>query len=169
MKRVAVFGNTGAGKSATSRKIAAAKSIPLFVLDEIQFRPGGKEVDKQQFIESHNQLMAQPEWVIDGFGNLETLWPRLEIADTLVYIDLPLRIHFWWVTKRFLKGLFTAPKGWPEKTPLLKATLNSYKVLRVCHQRLTPAYRRFVKKNSEHKMVIHIRSVKDLNHFLNNL
>lgn len=169
MIRVAGFGNTGAGKSTTSRKIASAKSIPLIVLDEIQFLPGGIEVDKQRFIELHDTLIKKTKWVVDGFGNLETLWPRLEKADTLVYIDLPLRVHFWWVTKRFIKGLFSSPEGWPKNTPLIKATFNSYKVLRLCHQHLTPTYRRYVKNNTHHKRIIHIESVKALNQFLSEL
>ncbi len=165
MKRVAVFGNTGAGKSTTSRKIASTKSLPLFVLDKIQFKPGGAEISKQAFIDSHNKLMEKEQWVIEGFGNIETLWPRLEKADTLVFIDLPLWVHYWWVTKRFIMGLFSSPQGWPKGTPLLKATINSYRVLQLCHRQLTPAYRRFVKKNTAHKTVIHIRTVKALNHF----
>jgi hypothetical protein len=43
---------------------------------------------------------------------------RFAVADTLVYVDLPLFIHFRWVTKRLAKGLFADPPGWPENSPL---------------------------------------------------
>ena len=70
--------------------------------------------------------MAKDEWVIDGFGCLETVWLRLEKADTLVYIDLPLYVHFWWVTKRFITGFFSPPKGRPDNPPIWKSSMNSY-------------------------------------------
>ena len=38
MKRVAVFGNAGGGKSTLARRLA---ELPLYPLDLIQFRPGG--------------------------------------------------------------------------------------------------------------------------------
>ncbi|MES1164128.1 MAG: isopentenyl transferase family protein [Verrucomicrobiota bacterium] len=40
MKRVAVFGNTGAGKSTLARRLADLTGIPLFPLDLIQWLPG---------------------------------------------------------------------------------------------------------------------------------
>ncbi len=44
MKRVAVFGNAGGGKSTLARRLAELTGLPLHPLDVIQFRPGGGEV-----------------------------------------------------------------------------------------------------------------------------
>jgi hypothetical protein len=33
------------------------------------------------------------------------------LADTLVYVDLPLVTHHWFVTKRLINGLFANPEG----------------------------------------------------------
>src|SRR5580700_11690637 len=71
-------------------------------------------------------------------------WERFAKADTLVYIDLPLVTHGWYVTKRLIKGLFVAPEGWPENSPLWSSTMNSYRVLWPCHRRLTPRYRQLI-------------------------
>ena len=59
-------------------------------------------------------------------------------ADTLVYVDLPLATHYWWVTKRLIKGLFATPEGWPDNSPMWSSTMDSYRVIWRCHRRLTP-------------------------------
>jgi adenylate kinase family enzyme len=37
MKKVAVFGNTGGGKSTLSKQLAEITGLPLYVLDKIQY------------------------------------------------------------------------------------------------------------------------------------
>ena len=44
MKKVAVFGNAGGGKSTLARRLADLTWLPLILLDMIQFRAGGGEV-----------------------------------------------------------------------------------------------------------------------------
>ena len=166
MNKVAVFGNAGAGKSPTSRKLAQITHLPLHVLDKIKFGEGGVELPYQQYLAAHQQILEQPQWLIDGFGCLESTWQRLAQADTLVFIDLPIHTHFWWVTKRFVKGLFKPPEDWPDKAPLIKSTINSYKVLWLCHKKLTPAYRRYVNKVANEKTIFHLRSKKQIAEFL---
>ena len=109
MKRVAIFGNAGGGKSTLARALAASTGLPLHVLDELQFRPGGVAVPHEEYLRAHAALMNRDEWIIDGFGCIKTVWERLDAADTLVHVDLPLATHAWWVTKRLVKGLFVSP------------------------------------------------------------
>ncbi len=166
MKKVAVFGNTGGGKSTLSKNLAEITGLPLYVLDKIEYEPGGKKVAYEDYRQAHNRILERDRWIVDGFGCLETLWTRLDAADTLVYVDLPLTRHFMWVSKRLIKGLFQNPEGWPENSPLLKGSLNSYQVLIACHQKLTPKYRQYVKQNQETKAVYHLKSVKSMAQFL---
>ena len=42
-----------------------------------------------------SDLMAQETWVIDGYGDNTTVWERVGAADTLIYVDLSLPIHYW--------------------------------------------------------------------------
>ncbi len=165
MKKVAVFGNTGGGKSTLSRKLSEMKNLPLYILDKIQYKPGGVRVPYEEFKQNHEEIISQDEWVIDGFGSLEMVWLTLGKADTLVYIDLPLSVHFWWVTKRFITGFFVPPKGWPENSPLLKSSLQSYNTLWLCHQRLTPKYRDYVLEAKKTKKVYHLQSTQDIKNF----
>jgi len=165
MKKVAVFGNTGGGKSTLSKKLSQITGLPLHILDKIQFQPGGAEVPHEDYKHAHQQILATDKWIIDGFGSMETLWPRLDEADTLVYVDLPLYVHFWWVTKRFITGYLKPPEGWPQNSPILRSSLSSYRVLWLCHKYLTPRYRDYIKQAQSTKNVYHIRSTQDISQF----
>ena len=165
MKKVAVFGNTGAGKSTLSRQLSEVAGLPLHVLDKIQY-PGGVEIPLEEYRQAHAQILATSQWVIDGFGCMKTTWQRLEAADCLVFLDLPLRVHCWWVTKRLISGIFRTPEGWPEGSPILKSSLTSYRTLWLCHKRLTPKYREYVGQARSTKQVRHLRSPKQIDRFL---
>jgi len=158
MKRVAVFGNTGGGKSTLARRLADITRLPLYPLDLIQFKPGGGKVPHEEYLAAHAELLRRDEWIIDGLGTVATAWERFAAADTLVYVDLPLITHHWFVTKRLLKGLFVPPEGWPDNSPLWSSTIDSYKVIWGCHRTLTPKYRQLVAEAAGAKRVHHLTS-----------
>jgi len=170
MKRVAVFGNAGGGKSALAKRLAEMTRLPLHVIDKIQFRPDGNKVlqkiPHEQFLREHADLLRRDEWIIDGFCSVASAWERFAQADTLIYIDLPLVTHHWWVTKRLIAGLFVPPEGWPEYSPVWSSSMSSYKVLWLCHYRLTPKYRQLVAEMAAAKRVHHLRSAAEIAAFL---
>jgi adenylate kinase family enzyme len=165
MKKVAVFGNAGGGKSTLSRRLADITGLPWVPLDSIKYQPGGGELPPAEFKAAHDELLKQDQWIMDGFGSLDTLWERLDTAETLVYLDMPVWRHYWWVTKRFLQSAWVPPAGWPERSPLLPGTLNAYTTVRLCHTKLTPKYREYVKQAKTTKQVYHLRSHQDIAQF----
>ncbi len=162
MKKVAVFGNTGGGKSTLARRLAELTGLPLYPLDLIQYKPGGGEVPREEYLRAHAELLNKDAWIIDGFGDAASAWQRFAAADTLIYIDLPLLTHYWWVTKRLLKAPFARAEGWPENSPMWESTINSYKVVWRCHRRLTPRYRQVVADVATAKRVHHIKSPAEI-------
>jgi adenylate kinase family enzyme len=145
MKKVAVFGNAGGGKSTLSTRLAEITGLPLYTLDIIQFRDGkyrpdekdGGKLPDEEYVSIHREVLSRDEWIIDGYGSLPTVWERISAADTLVYIDLPLIAHYWGVTKRFAAGLSRNPNGWPGNSPIWESTLDGYRVIRLCHRHLS--------------------------------
>jgi len=166
MKKVAIFGNAGGGKSTLARKLAELTGLPLYILDMMQFRAGGAAVPQEEFLKAHAELLRRDEWIIDGYGGSKLAWERFAVADTLIHVDLPLFTHFRWVTKRLLKGLFANPPGWPEGSPLISSTISSYRVLWPCHRHLTPKYRELVSAARGYKRVHHLRSAAGIEAFL---
>ena len=166
MKKVAVFGNAGGGKSTLARGLAEATGLPLYPLDQIEWRAGGEKVPHEEYLKEHEELLARDAWIIDGFGCKASAWRRFAAADTLVYVDLPLLNHFLWVTKRLVKGMFVNPEGWPERSPIVRGSMSSYRVLWPCHKYLTPKYRELVAGEGGGKQVHHLRSPAQIEAFL---
>jgi hypothetical protein len=106
----------------------------------IQFRKGGARVPDDELVRLHADILAQPQWVLDGFGTRQTFEAMLREASVLVYIERAPLVHYWWVTKRFLQSPFAKPLGWPEGSPLLESTLSSYRYLRLSPRFWTPDF-----------------------------
>ena len=166
MRKVAVFGNAGGGKSTLARKLAEATRLPLHSIDLLQWRVGGEPVPHDEYLKAHADLLARDAWIIDGYGCRPSAWERFASADTLVYVDLPLPVHAAWVTRRLVAGMFRTPEGWPDGSPMLRSTLSSYRVLWPCHKHLTPKYRQLVADARATKRVHHLRSPREIEAFL---
>jgi adenylate kinase family enzyme len=174
MRKVAVFGNAGGGKSTLARRLAEITGLPLYVLDIVQF-PGGRyrpeekdggKVTHEDYLKIHKEILSRDQWIIDGFDTMALAWERFAAADTLVHVDLPILAHCWGVTKRFAAGQFRNPKGWPENSPVWESTLDSYRVVWRCHRRLTPRYRQLLADAASSKRVHHLRSRAQMKAFL---
>ena len=74
--------------------------------------------------------------------------------------------HYQRVTRRLIKGLFVNLAGWPERSPIWSSTMQAFRVLQVCHRRLTPKYRELVAEAAVSKRVHHLRSPRDVRAFL---
>jgi len=174
MRKVAVFGNAGGGKSKLSRRLAEITGLPLYVIDIIQYRDGryqpkearGGKISIEAYWEIHAELLHRDQWIVDGFDSAALAWERFAAADTLVYVDLPIMTHYWGVTTRFAAGLFKNPKGWPENSPIWESTWDGYRVVGRCHRLLTPKYRQLVADAAVSKRVHHLRSRSAISSFI---
>ena len=92
MKKVAVFGNAGGGKSTLARRLAEITGLPLYTLDIVQFRdgrywagePDGGKMSDEDYLKLHADILNRDRWIIDGYGSLASAWERFAAADTLV-------------------------------------------------------------------------------------
>lgn len=166
MKKIAVFGKPGSGKSTLSKHLASATGIELYALDSIVYKKNGGQVDRKTYDEAHENILSSDNWIIDGFGPIESFNKRLNTADTLIYIDLPYATSYWLVTKRLLKGLVVKPEGWPDGSSIFKGTLESYKVLKLCPKFWNDNFMQKLEKISANKSLYVIRSTSELNNFI---
>ncbi|UWZ98894.1 adenylate kinase [Vibrio splendidus] len=166
MKKIAVFGKSGSGKSTVSKALALATGIELHQLDSIVYKANGEFVEREVFEQAHESILKSESWIIDGFGPLGSFNTRLDVADTLVYIDLPYSISYWFVTKRMLKGLFVKPEGWPDGSSVIKGTIQSYKTLKLCPKFWNDDFKSQLELRTKEKEVYIIRSVTELNNFV---
>ncbi|GLX78587.1 topology modulation protein [Thalassotalea insulae] len=166
MKKIAVFGKPGSGKSTFSKKLASVTGIQLHQLDSIVYNSDGSQVDSQTYHEKHQNILVSDSWIIDGFGPIASFNKRLDAADTLIYINLPYTVSYWLVTKRLLKGLFIKPEGWPAGSSVLKGSIASYKMLKLSPTFWHGDFLQQLEKKSPGKSVYVIRSLAQLNHFI---
>jgi adenylate kinase family enzyme len=100
LKRIAVIGLPGSGKSTFASKLGRMLNIPVHHLDRHMF-DGWKKRDKQKFLAVKEALVNEESWIIEGCS-LSTLEMRFARADTLIYFHLPRLLCIWRVFKRLL-------------------------------------------------------------------
>jgi len=99
MQRIMVIGPCGAGKSTAAQRIADTLGLPLTHLDRLHWKPGWVEGSLEDLRDELAEIVTQDIWVIDGnYGRSIDL--RLERADTVLYLDFPIRLCLWRAAKR---------------------------------------------------------------------
>ena len=89
MERVMVIGCGGAGKSTLARKLGEKTGLPVVHLDQIWWAPGHwQHIEKPEFDEKLALELQKPRWILDGNFN-RTIEARLEVCDTVIYLDYP--------------------------------------------------------------------------------
>lgn len=94
MKRVAIVGCGGSGKSFVARTLGELLDAPVTHLDAIFYDSDWNELPLPAFEEKQRALMMAPTWVIDGNYH-STLPVRLRACDTVVFLDLPTITCLW--------------------------------------------------------------------------
>ena len=168
MTRVVIIGNAGGGKSTISRVLSTDTGLPCFAIDRIQWQPGWVRTPDQEYDRAHDELISGERWIIDGFGSWESVNRRFEACDTIIYVDLPIWLHYWWATKRQIRAIFAGRPDGPEGCPMLPVTLRLYKMMWWLHREMRPKLLEAIDRYASEKRVIHIRSPKQLAAFARN-
>ena len=84
MRRVAIVGTPGAGKSTLARKLGARAGLPVIHLDQHHFLPGWQRKSDEEWDRIAAELLAGERWVMDGAFAMEEAVAR---ADTIVFLD----------------------------------------------------------------------------------
>ena len=118
MRRVLIIGPCGSGKSTLARELAPRMGLPLVHMDQLGWQAGWVETEKAELIARLAEVVAQDEWLIEGnYGS--TLKPRLERADTVIYLDFPVRLCLWRLARRIMshrgRSRPDMPEGCPER------------------------------------------------------
>lgn len=163
IKRIAVIGNSGGGKSALSRKLAEHYHLPLTHIDSIQFLPGMVIRPLDETRAQLNDITAKDRWIIDGYGPLDLLETRMALATHILFIDFPIWRHFWWCTKRQIKNIWTKrpelPDGCNELT--FQHTIKLFKTVWRVHNKMRPEMLKILNRPVYSNKTRMIRSLSD--------
>jgi adenylate kinase family enzyme len=112
MPRIVVIGTGGSGKTTVAKELARRHGIPHVELDALFHGPGWTETPAEEFRRRVAAATAGDRWVVDGGyeGKLGDL--VLARADTVVWLDLPLRVALTRVTRRTIRRIRTGEELW---------------------------------------------------------
>jgi adenylate kinase family enzyme len=166
LTKVAVIGNAGGGKSTLCRRLSAARQLPLYVVDDLQWRPGWVQTPAEEFRRLHDAILEQERWIIDGWGARACIEQRFEAADTLILVDFPLYVHYWWALKRQFKSLLRPAAYGPAGCPMWPVTWRLLKLMWTLHRTARPELIALINRYAGRKAVFHLRSPRELRRFM---
>ena len=118
IKRIAIIGNAGSGKSTLTQKLHKITNLPVYYLDQYFWKPGWVRTDPDEYKKMHDAICDKEEWIIDGI-NLRVMEYRIKKADMIIFLDLPRYICLYRIFKRtfqnYGKETLSSPKGCPER------------------------------------------------------
>jgi adenylate kinase family enzyme len=119
VRRIAVVGSGGAGKSTCARRLGALTGIPVIHLDRYFWQPGWVETPSEQWRALQADLGAGESWIMDGnYGG--TFDVRFARADTVLVLAMPRWLcltRALWRTLRN-RGRDVQAEGCPERVDL---------------------------------------------------
>jgi adenylate kinase family enzyme len=101
VRRIAVIGPVGAGKSRLADELGRLLGIRVIHLDTLFWKPGWVPTPLDEFEAMQRRRLADESWIVDAqFDDILPDW--LHAADTVVFVDTsPLRC-LWRVSRRRL-------------------------------------------------------------------
>jgi len=167
MMRVAIVGNVAGGKSILSLRLGEATNLPVYALDKLQWSKGWVVTPEHVFEEKHDALLSKERWIIDGLSSWATLNKRFAKADTIIFIDYSLWVHYYWALKRQLQTLFKPRTNFPSGCPMLPKTNQLFQLIWQIHKKFRPKLIMLVEEyKNKGCTVFHIKSPSELKGFI---
>jgi hypothetical protein len=110
--KIAVQGTGGSGKTTVAKELARRHGVPRVELDALFHGPNWVETPPEEFRRRVAAATAGDGWVADG--NYDSSLGDLVLgrADTVVWLDLPLRVSLSRVTRRTIGRIRTGEELW---------------------------------------------------------
>jgi adenylate kinase family enzyme len=166
MRRIAVIGNGGGGKSTLARALGNHLVIPVREVDQVQWLPGWRRAPLDEVVPILESWAASDSWVIDGFGPWPVIDRRMGRADTIVYVDLPFHTHLLWAAKRQIVSLVRR-RAWAGQTAPPPSLL-LFRTLRRVHA-MRPELLELVTKNGRAAKLVRLRSPHEMTRWLDEI
>ena len=113
MRRVAVLGTSGSGKTTFARGLSERLGVPFVELDALNHvGPDWIEATPEELRSKVAPIVATDSWVVDGSyrGKLGDL--VVERADIVVWLDLPMRVWLPRLVRRALVRVIRREELW---------------------------------------------------------
>ncbi len=166
MTRVAIIGNAGGGKSTLAKALAAAHHLPYYEVDQLQWLPGWVLAPVESVRTRIEEILRQDAWVLDGFGPWDSIEERFALADTIILVDLPLWVHYWWAAERLIAAAQGKDVGAPEGCSWVSMTKRLFKLMWDIHHDLRPELLALVERHRAGGVVYHLQTPEEVDRFV---
>jgi dephospho-CoA kinase len=163
-RRIVVCGRSDSGKTTVARQIAKSIGIPHIELDALLWEPHGVRKPVEESLSEVLSLISKHTdgWVFDGIYQFQDI--ILPLADTVVWIQLPFRVHFWRLMKRNIHW-WRGHDCHKRIRRALEGVLKQLYIIINHHKRI----RRVLERIPPQASIIQLRSFKEINAFLGGL
>ena len=165
-KIVVIASASGNGKTTLGRQLAERLGVPFVELDELVHGPGWVETSDADLRARLVPLLAGDGWVADGAYQHKLGDFVLDHADTVVWLDLPLRIWLPRLTRRTWRRLRGREQLWNGNRESLTTALWGRESLFVWAIRSHFRRRREWPKALSNRHVVRLKSRRDVEAFL---
>jgi adenylate kinase family enzyme len=101
VRRIAIIGPAGSGKSRLARELSAAIGVRVVYLDRLFWKPGWVETPPVEWEAIQQRELTVDAWIADGLQEgTEHLW--LDAAEVIVFLDASPMSCVWRVARRRL-------------------------------------------------------------------
>lgn len=141
VKRVAVVGVTGSGKTTFAIALSERLGVPHIELDALYWRPNWTPLDRHEFNARIATEVARDGWVIDGnySSSRDMVWAS---ADTLIWLNYSLALILGRLLRRTLRRGIKREMLWGTNQERLWTHFVSPKSLFLWALQTYPRYRR---------------------------
>lgn len=147
------------------RALSSVHALPCYAVDKIQWKPNWVRTPEPDYTNAHEALLSQERWLIDGYGSWASVMRRIDAADTIIFVDHPIQVHFWWATKRQIKSIFVGRQDGPEGCRMFRVTIRLFRMMWRLHREMRPKLIAAIEARRGSARIIHIRSPKQLAEF----
>ncbi len=170
MRRVAVFGTTGSGKSWLAERLAERAGLRVVELDALFWGRDWQPAPVDLFRHRVERETNEDGWIVVGnYGQVRDLVWRP--ADTLVWLDLPLPVVMSRLLRRTVKRAVTREELWGtgNRETLSNAFLSRNSILLYAlktHRRTRERFAQECEALAGGKRIVRLRSRRDIERFV---
>jgi adenylate kinase family enzyme len=168
-KRVVVVGTSGSGKTTVARQLATLMGGVHIELDALNWGANWRDSTTEELQYKVNQAMTALCWALDGnYSKVRaSVWAQ---ADTLVWLDFPLWLNLWRISKRTFLRVVTQESLWAGNRESLRAAVSKegmfYWVLKTHARRRREIPQYLQRDENRHLQVVHLRTPHETTAFL---
>jgi shikimate kinase len=157
---------SGCGKTTVGRALAGRLEVPFVELDALVHGPNWTETPDDDLRAHVAPIVASEGWVIDGSYSRKLGTLVLDRADTVVWLDLPIRVWLPRLVRRTARRMSGREQLWNENRETLRGALWGRESLVVYAFRSHFRRRRIYPCELARYNVVRLRSQAAVDHWL---